>query len=134
MNTPNKNSYESALKTVKAFEKRQADLNKLDRDLGHKLKQFSQFKFKVNKRDNEIIFTGVMKNGNKLVLGQSKCKLSDKFEPSIGKMLAVQKSLHEDVSETLKLVEPCLCVSNTRYVGIDTIGTLSGLNWLNPNA
>lgn len=124
MNTPNKNSYESALKTVKAFEKRQADLNKLDRDLGHKLKQFSQFKFKVDKKNTEVIFSGVLKNGNKLVLGKSKCKMSDRFEVGIGKMLAVQNSLHEDKSETIKLVEPCLCVPNTKY-----IGTLSSVNW-----
>jgi hypothetical protein len=104
--TPTKQAYESALETVKKYEKRQRELAYLQQELAYKLSQFSDVKFKVDTKGGEILFSGVLKESSKLLLGQSKCSKEDKFEIVIGKLIAVKNALHEDVEDVARLVEP----------------------------
>lgn len=105
MTTPNKQEYEKALETIKKYEKRQKELNYLTNELMYYLKQFSQVKFKVDKKNKEVLFSGILTMDNRMVMSKSKCVVGDKFEPVIGKLLAIKKALNEDVSDILKLVE-----------------------------
>jgi len=103
MNTPSKASYEAALETVKRYEDRQAQLQQLAKDLSYYLSKFTDKKFKINKKDKEVIFTGVV--DGKLVVGKSVCAKNDKYEEIIGKLIAVKKALSEEVDDVIKLVE-----------------------------
>lgn len=106
MQTPSKYSYEQALKTVEAYENRQRDLRFLESELSKKLQEFNQVKFKVNKKAQEIIFSGLHKETNKLFMGKSVCDKKDKFELVIGKLVAVKSALGESVEEVVKFIEP----------------------------
>lgn len=103
VNTPTKESYENALDIVKRYEERQKQLEQLKKDLSYKLSKFTDKKFKINKKDKEVIFTGVI--DGKLVVGKSICAKDDKYEDVIGKLIAVKKALNEDITDVVKLVE-----------------------------
>jgi hypothetical protein len=105
MSTPTKYSYDNALEVVKKYEKRQAELQYAQKELSFKLKQFSQVKFKVDKKSGEIIFSGLHKKTNKLLMAKTVCDKKDIFEASIGKLIATKKALQEDISDIIKLVE-----------------------------
>lgn len=93
-----KQKYEEALKTVKKFEKRQANLKMLNKELGFLLdKEFTQFKFNMNKKRGTLRFAGVLNNGE-LVMTESSTKKLDVFEPVIGKLICVHKALDKDFS------------------------------------
>ncbi|MFS0643847.1 hypothetical protein [Siminovitchia sp. 179-K 8D1 HS] len=103
--TPTKEQYKTALETVRKYEKRQRQLNALGEELSKKLQKFDQIKFDINKDVKEIIFTGLHKTKGKLMIGKSVCQRGDKYEPVIGKLIAVKKALNENVEDVVKLVE-----------------------------
>ncbi|GIN22501.1 hypothetical protein J1TS3_36350 [Siminovitchia fordii] len=113
--TPTKEQYENALETVRKYEKRQRQLKALGEELSKKLQEFDQIKFDINKDSKEIIFSGLHKAKGKLMIGKSVCHHGDKYEPVIGKLIAVKNALNESVEDVVKLVE------NKGYI---TIGTL----------
>jgi hypothetical protein len=126
--TPSKQSYEQALETVKAYEKRQAQLQSLKETLSIKLKAFENVSFKVDKKKGEVLFAGYLKEQSKTKIGKSVCAKEDKFEEVIGKLIAVKKALGEDVEDVIKLVEPKATGGfTTLNVGSLTLGT-GGLN------
>lgn len=102
---PSQNEYQKAQETVKQFEERQQQLANVNKELGYKLQQFNSFNFKVNKKNREIMFAGYLESDNKVKMSISKCKPKDKWEESIGKLIAVKKALGEDISEIVELVE-----------------------------
>ncbi|MET3508286.1 hypothetical protein [Halalkalibacter oceani] len=105
MNTyPTENEYKNALEVVKKYEDRQAALERLSKDLSFHLSKFNNFKFKINKKQGHIIFTGTTKDG-KLVIGESKCKEGDVYHEVIGKLIAIKQGLGEKVDDVLEHVE-----------------------------
>lgn len=105
MSTPNKEQYESALKAVEKYEKRQKELTELNKELGYCLSAyFKEFKFDVNKKKGEVIFAGVGKD-NRLKLSKAICSDGDAFEEVIGKLIAVKRALDEDVECLEKYIE-----------------------------
>lgn len=124
--TPSKQSYELALETVKAYEKRQAQLQALKETLSIKLNAFENFSFKVDKKNREILFAGYSKEHEKTKISKSVCDSNDKFEEVIGKLIAVKKALGEDVKDVVDLVE------TNASVLIDARGiTINGINIAN---
>ncbi len=103
--TPTKQQYEAALETIHLYEKRQEQLNYVKKQLAKKLKQFKQVKFKVNKKEREIIFSGLHAKTNKLLLSKSVCAYNDQFDVNIGKLIVVKKALGEDIESIVELVE-----------------------------
>ena len=135
MKSPTKHSYERALEIIKQYEDRQKVLANLGKDLSYKLQQFDQVKFKVNKKVEEVLFTGVHKESGKLLLGKSVCRIEDEFELVIGKLIAVKKALNENIEEVVKHVENGIILSSGNGLrtplvmstnGAKVIGTLSG--------
>lgn len=114
---PKQDQYLEAKKTVEEYEKRQKQLESLERKLSYRLKQFDKINFKIDKKSKEIIFAGV-KDG-KVLIGKSKCGLVDKYEPVIGKLIAVMKAMNEEVKDIVKLVE-------TVGITINTCGLYAG--------
>jgi hypothetical protein len=104
--SPSKEQYDKALKTIKDYENRQADLIYLEKELSLKLAQFDQIKFEINKKTKEVLFSGLDKASGKLVVGKSKCSPEDEFVQVIGKLIAVKTSLKESVENVVKHVEP----------------------------
>lgn len=105
MSTPSKSTYKEALETVKAYEKRQNELKKLNRVLGNTLKHyFATFKFDIDKERKIVVFAGIAYDG-KLKLSKAICNPSDKFEVVIGKLVAVQKSVGENIDWIEKFIE-----------------------------
>ncbi len=104
MSTPSQTSYEQALETIKQFEQRQKDLEWIEKELSKGLQQFEQIKFQVNKNRKEVVFAGVRGDGQ-LKLTKAKCSHGDKFEESIGKLIAVKRALGEDTKKVEELVE-----------------------------
>lgn len=121
-NTPTKQQYEEAMKTVNKYEKRQADLDKLNKDLGECLKNFADFKFDVDDENEVITFTGTQDCENdvmpntifkyrfaqphvELKLTKAKTHPKDKFEPMIGKLICVKKALGESYKYIERYVE-----------------------------
>jgi len=102
--TPSKTNYEQALETVKKYEQRQKDLEWIDKELSKGLQQFEQIKFQVNKNRKEVVFAGIRGDGQ-LKLTKAKCSHRDKFEKSIGKLIAVKRALGEDTKKVEELVE-----------------------------
>lgn len=102
--TPSKERYEEALEVVKKYEKRQADLSKLNKDLGFHLQRFDNVKFEINRGKKEVTFAGVTKDGN-LKLTKSKARSGDKFEETIGKLICVLRALSQDTSHLEKYIE-----------------------------
>lgn len=105
MKTPTKQAYQDALDVVKRYEDRQKVLKGIDNDLSYKLQGFDQIKFKVDKKAKEVLFTGLHRETAKVVLGKSVCGDKDEFELNIGKLIAVKKALHEDITDVVKHVE-----------------------------
>lgn len=122
-NTPTKTRYEEALDIVKRYEKRQADLTKLNKDLGFHLQQFNSIKFDVDESKKEITFAGTTKDG-KLKLTKSVARLGDKFEVVIGKLICVLKALDQDVKFIDRYIE-----KDSLNITIDT----SGISFLSDN-
>lgn len=104
MITPTKFEYEKALEAVQKYEDRQKELAKLNKDLRYSLTKFDQIKFDANDSKKEVTFTGVTKDG-KLRLAKSVARHGDKFELVIGKLIAVKKSLNENVGYIEEFIE-----------------------------
>lgn len=104
MGTPSKRQYEEALDIVAKYEKRQKELKSLNNDLGFHLRQFNSFKFDVNKGKREVTFAGTTKNGQ-IKLSKAVAHHDDKFDITIGKLVAVLKALKQDVSFIDKYIE-----------------------------
>lgn len=113
---PTKQSYEQALRVVKAYEDRQKQLEYLEKELAWKLQEFMQPKFKIDKKNGEVLFAGFHVEKDVVVVGKSKCDKTDVFEAVIGKLIAVKNALHEDVSDIVKQVETKK-MWNTEYIG-----------------
>ena len=65
MSTPSKYTYEQALETIKKYEQRQKQLEKLNKDLGDTLSfHFEKFRFDVDEKKRLVIFAGITHNGN----------------------------------------------------------------------
>jgi len=101
---PTKESYESALRTVKEYEERQSNLKRLANDLSFHLQKFDNFKFKVNKKEGKVLFTGVLKNGE-IKIGESVCSSGDKFLDVVGKLISIKKSIGISVDDVVEHVE-----------------------------
>lgn len=83
------------------------NINDLDKELGERLQEFVKFNFK--KKNNRIIFAGYMvdkNNKERLVIGESECSITDKFDSVIGKLIAVRKSLGMKIDDVCEIVEP----------------------------
>jgi len=102
---PTKESYESALQTVKEYGERQANLKRLASDLSFHLQKFDNFKFKVNKKEGKVLFTGVLKDTSEIKIGESVCSVGDVFADVIGKLIAVKKSIGVSVDDVVEHVE-----------------------------
>lgn len=102
---PTQNEFQKAQDTVKQYEERQKQLTHVKRELGYKLRQFKSISFRVDKKRREITFAGYLEKSNKVKLAISRCNTTDKFEESIGKLIAVKKALGEDIENVVKLVE-----------------------------
>ncbi|MBX0320231.1 hypothetical protein [Shouchella clausii] len=128
MNTyPSKESYLAALETIKKYEKRQNDLKRLASDLSYQLSQFDSFKFKINKKQKEILFTGVLPDGE-IVIGQSKLQQGDAWNETIGKLIAVLKALKlkDKVEEVMEYVESKFIFEGHSHSGLYTLnGSIS---------
>ena len=121
---PTKESYESALQTVKEYEERQTNLRRLTNDLSFHLQKFDNFKFKINKKEGRVLFTGVLKNAD-IKIGESVCSSGDKFLDVLGKLISVKKSLGLDVSDVVEHAESKGIYANSISVmGTWGIGTL----------
>ena len=112
--TPSKYQYEQAKETVAAYEKRQRQLQALEEELSKKLRLFKSIKFKIDKKKGEILFAGYIGKENQVKIGKTVCSKEDKFEPVIGKLIAVKNALGESVEDVVKLVEPVLGYSCVR--------------------
>ena len=104
--TPSKFSYEQALEIVKAYEKRQNQLKDLQHELSTELSMFNSVSFKIDKKEEEVIFSGYLESVGKVLIGRSKCAKEDLYEEVIGKLIAVKLALGEDVKGVVELVEP----------------------------
>ena len=102
---PTKASYESALQGVKEYEERQSNLKRLANDLSFHLQKFDNFKFKVNKKEGKVLFTGVLKDNGEIKIGESVCSSGDKFLDIIGKLISIKKSLGLCVDDIVEHVE-----------------------------
>ncbi|MGD7046972.1 hypothetical protein FZC83_01925 [Rossellomorea marisflavi] len=111
---PSKLDYQTAQETIQKFEKRESEIKHLNNILGSLLKSFQLTQFKINKKNKEVIFSGVI--DNKLVIGQSKCKERDVFEAVIGKVIAVKRALKQDTKEIEKFVES---LPEIKYFNLD---------------
>lgn len=100
---PTEFEFERAKEVVNKYEKRREELNKVKKSLGNELSKFEQLKFKVNKRDKQVIFSGVL--DGELKMGTSKVFGDDEFNEDIGKLIAVLKSTNQDIGDIVKLVE-----------------------------
>lgn len=100
---PNKSEYEKALETVKQYEERQATLKRLEKDLSFHLSKFDTIKFKIDKKKGRVIFTGVI--DGQIKIGESVCAIGDDFNETIGKLIAIKKSLGLDISDVVEHVE-----------------------------
>lgn len=110
-----KKEYEDSLKTVKAYEKRQEELSKLNKDLGQCINHyFSKIDFKIN--GETTYFAGATYSGD-LKTGISKCNVNDKFESVIGKLIAIKKSVNEDTEYIYKYIEKTLRLSWHKDLG-----------------
>lgn len=104
-NSPTKQEYTQAKETIKLYEKRQADMLNVHKQLSESLQLFTSFDFKVNKQRREIIFSGVFLGDTTVRLSVTRCSYGDKWNESIGKLIAVKKVLGEDISSVVDLVE-----------------------------
>ncbi len=102
---PTKSQYEEALKVVKEYEDRQATLKRLKEDLSFHLQKFNSVKFNVDKKQGRVLFSGSLKENSQVVIGESICVKTDVFNETIGKLIAVKKSLKLDISDILEHVE-----------------------------
>lgn len=116
--TPTKYQYEQAKETVVAYEKRQRQLKAMEEELAKKLRLFKSIKFKIDKKNREILFAGYIGKENQVKIGKAICSKEDKFEPVIGKLISVKNALGESVEDVVKLVEPVLGYQYVRAAGI----------------
>lgn len=102
---PTVDEFKHAQKIVTNYNKRQDELGYIKKELSFKLKDFTDVKFRVIKKDEEVIFTGLCTTDGRVKLGVAKCSKGDKFNQDIGKLIAVKKSLGEDIRDIEKLIE-----------------------------
>lgn len=97
--------YEKALEQVHKYEKRQDQLKKVEQEISSRLADYGTFKFKIDKKSGEIIFSGFHNLKQKLLIGVAKCDKSDVFNANIGKLIAIRKSEHQHCDDLYELVE-----------------------------
>lgn len=100
---PTKSQYETALKTIKEYEERQAALKRLTDDLSFHLKKFDTIKFKLDKKQGRVLFTGVL--DGQIKIGESVCSSEDVFNEVIGKLISVKKALGLNINDVIEHVE-----------------------------
>lgn len=100
---PTKFEYEAALKIVQKYDNRQETLKRLANDLSFHLQSFKSVKFKVNKKEGKVVFSGLI--GDQIKIGESVCSTNDVFNETIGKLVAVKKALGLDTKDVIEHVE-----------------------------
>jgi hypothetical protein len=117
-----KTEYEKAVAQVAKFEKRQSKLNEIEGEIAQRLSEYGAFKFKIEKKNGEIIFAGFHHKQQKMLIGVAMCSESDVFDTNIGKLIAMRKAEHQKCDDLYEIVEKKGCFDLKLQVG----GTFMG--------
>jgi len=128
-NFVSKTQYQEAQDQIKLYEARQAKINRFKKELGFRLAN-DFIKFTFRQRDNRTIFAGyfIDREEERLVLSETICSDDDVFDKDLGKLIAVRKSVGENIDDIVEIIELKSKGNMQPYItGSITRGAINGI-------